>query len=425
MNFNASATKEIVQFARQFSPYYRSLYQHLPESTPDIEQLPITDIDKYWSCAQEDPQNVLTGTFVDGVPLRSGGSTNEPKTTYMTRQELRTTARILGNSWVHSAHLLPGDRVANLMTFGGMYGGYWNAIATLEETPIPIVHLPITGAQPLEVMVAEIQRFQATVLLGPLFTLTRLADYLAGKGLVLGNVRQLVFTGETLFEDIRARWKVAYPNAYACAPSYASVDAGQLGVLICSPSTEEDAIRPVYKVGYPAVILEILADDGTAIKEAGVRGNVVVTQLIRRLQPIIRYPVGDVAEWVDYSAQTLKYCGRASIAVKIATTFLDLPLMKTAVARAINESVTGRFQCIVRREHSQYVLVFRLAIPKPANANQLRDKIDKALGEASPKWKRDREGGAIAPLALEWVNIDELIYHEKSGKLKEIIEARY
>lgn len=311
------------------------------------------------------------------------------------------------------------------MTFGGMYGGYWNAIATLEETPIPIVHLPITGAQPHEVMVAEIQRFQATVIVGPLFTLTRLADYLAGRGLVLENIRQLVFTGETLFEDIRARWKIAYPNAHACAPSYASVDAGQVGVLVCSPSAEEDALRPVYKVGYPAVILEILADDGTVINEAGVRDNVVSTQLIRRLQPIIRYPVGDVAEWVDYDAQTLKYCGRASIAVKIATTFLDLPLMKTTVAREIKESVTGRFQCIVRRENARYVLAFRLAITKPENADQLRDNIDKALGEASPKWKRDQEGGAIAPLRLEWVNIGELIYHEKSGKLKEIVEERY
>lgn len=93
MSFNVPATKEIVQFARQFSPYYRSLYQHLPEATPDIEQLPVTDTEKHWSCAQGNPQNDLTGPFVDGVPLRSGGSTNEPKATYMTRQELRAMTR--------------------------------------------------------------------------------------------------------------------------------------------------------------------------------------------------------------------------------------------------------------------------------------------------------------------------------------------
>ncbi|KAA8648500.1 uncharacterized protein ATNIH1004_004385 [Aspergillus tanneri] len=83
---------------------------------------------------------------------------------------------------------------------------------------------------------------------------------------------------------------------------------------------------------------------------------------------------------------------RASlIAVKIATTFLDLPLIKMTVAGVVGESVTGRIQCIVRRENSKYVLVFRLVIAKPENADD-RDVTDKPLGEASPKWKRDRGG---------------------------------
>ncbi|THC98496.1 hypothetical protein EYZ11_002004 [Aspergillus tanneri] len=69
------------------------------------------------------------------------------------------------------------------------------------------------------------------------------------------------------------------------------------------------------------------------------------------------------------------------------------------VAGVVGESVTGRIQCIVRRENSNL------------------------LGK---RRRSGREiGGATAPLVLEWVNIDQLVYHEKSGKLKAIIEERY
>ncbi|KAI9741599.1 MAG: hypothetical protein M1818_004406 [Claussenomyces sp. TS43310] len=33
--------------------------------------------------------------------------------------------------------------------------------------------------------------------------------------------------------------------------------------------------------------------------ESGVTGHFVITNLTRQLQPAIRYPMGDVAEWVD------------------------------------------------------------------------------------------------------------------------------
>ncbi|EEQ29155.1 hypothetical protein McanMca71_000802 [Microsporum canis] len=416
---------ELIKFARQKSDYYRQLYESLPQDIVNIESLPITDVEDYWRLARSDPKNVLTGPFIDGVPLRSGGSTNEPKTIFSTRDEVTKIAKIEANLRAQTSGILPGDRVANLFTFGGLYGGYWYAIALLQEIPIPLVHLPISGSQPLDKIVEEMEVFEATVILAPVFTIILLAEHLTKKGRSLDNIRVIVFSGESLFEDTRPLWGTAYPNAKIYSSFYGGVDVGPLGVPARTPACFEEAFDPTFKMCFPAVLMEIIAEDGTVIKEPGIRGNVVATTLVRYLQPMIRYPVGDVAEWVDYEARTFKHRGRASIAIKVATTFLDLPLIKKIIAEVLGSSITGRFQCIVRRKEGSAILTFRLAIPKPEHHNQIRDEVEAALSRASPKWRRDRECSAIAPLILEWVDNSGLLYSEKSGKLREIVDERY
>lgn len=38
---------------------------------------------------------------------------------------------------------------------------------------------------------------------------------------------------------------------------------------------------------------------GDLITKEGVRGNVAIINLTRRLMPVIRYPMGDAAEWTE------------------------------------------------------------------------------------------------------------------------------
>ena len=47
----------------------------------------------------------------------------------------------------------------------------------------------------------------------------------------------------------------------------------------------------MYAVNTQDVIMELVTDDGEPITEEGVRGNKVITNLVRRLMPIIRYPM--------------------------------------------------------------------------------------------------------------------------------------
>ena len=65
-------------------------------------------------------------------------------------------------------------------------------------------------------------------------------------------------------------------------------------VLIGFPDsliTDNDDNAIIYAVNTQDVVMELVTDDGEPITEEGVRGNKVTTNLVRRLIPVIRYPM--------------------------------------------------------------------------------------------------------------------------------------
>lgn len=90
-----------------------------------------------------------------------------------------------------------------------------------------------------------------------------------------------------------------FPNAVVRPSEFANMAAGLIGIPV-----GED--KNTFKVLEPLVIVELVRSDGKVIRENGVRGKVVVTHLVRRLQPLVRFPTGDTAEWVDRSSEILR-----------------------------------------------------------------------------------------------------------------------
>jgi len=83
------------------------------------------------------------------------------------------------------------------------------------------------------------------------------------------------------------------------------MSAGLLAIP-AQPFRREDGPNPVYKVLEPLVVVEIVSENGKPITASGVKGNMVVTHLVRRLQPLLRFPVGVTASWVNYGLETFR-----------------------------------------------------------------------------------------------------------------------
>lgn len=420
-----SSIEELIQFVRSHSAFYQSLYQHLPTNVSNLEALPIVNNADYWRSSNAEPSQVMTSPLVDGLVMRSGGSTGEPKTVYMTRHEFHQASQINGVLMADGTGLISGDRIANLSSQGGLYSGFMTYGYAVMNSPLNTVNLPISGKEPLENIVRDITKFKATVIISNVFIATRLAHYLGSNNLVLDSVRLILYTGEAFYKDLRPLYRSAFPNAKIGPLAYASVECKIIAFPAHAPQDQNDDIDPLYRVCSSAVIMEIISDDGSVIREPGIRGTVVVTNLLKRLQPTIRYPVGDVAEWVDYKAGLFRLRGRDHVGLKVGTALLDLPLIRRLVGRVLGEETLDSFQTIVRREKGKNTVVFRIAGPERDNREAIRSQLEDEIVAANPNWARNRDQGFIAPIQIEWVAFKDLVFLETSGKLKEIVEERY
>lgn len=412
----ASTLPALIQFVRENSPYYRDLYAHLPEH-PELADLPIVDHAAYWAANTLRDNRLHTGEHVGGLVFKTGGTTSAPRVSVYTRAEWREMSETFSTG-LSGAGLVDGDRVANLFYAGELYSSFIFTLNTLQDAPVDTVQLPIAGSAPLDFVANTLAEFGATVLAAPPTSLCQLAQHVVDTVGALPLVRIVLFSGEAFYGDQRALIGAAFPNAMVRSIGYASVDGGILGGPVAG---EEDA--RIHRV-FPGRIMEILdIDSGEPIQEPGRPGRVVVTDLVRTLQPVLRYPVGDLAEWVDFADGTFRLLGRSDEGARVGpvTVYLD-DLRSIVEGAAAGQSITG-IQVVLRRKEAKDQLVLRLG-GTVTGEEQLAKAIAARLDEVRPMFADHVAKGLIQPLAVEWAGPNGLTVNPRTGKLVRLIDER-
>ena len=166
----------------------------------------------------------------------------------------------------------------------------WNAIE--HQVYFSTFHLRAENAEAYAAALREHEVVWAT---GYAQSFSRLGRYLLDAGGPRPRLRSVVATSEKLTEADRA----TIEEAFLCGvrEEYSSIENAvfasecELGSLHVSPD---------------AGVVEILRPDGTPTGPGEV-GEVVATGFLRRMQPLIRYRIGDLAAWSDEPCG----CGRA------------------------------------------------------------------------------------------------------------------
>ncbi|SDM84968.1 phenylacetate--CoA ligase family protein [Allokutzneria albata] len=407
---------QLVELVRGSSPFYRELYQDLPDA-PALEDLPVVEHGAYWAANTLQDNRLRTGEQVGGIIFKSGGTTSAPKVSVYTRAEWREMSETFSKGLV-AAGLREGDRVANLFYAGELYSSFIFTLNALQDAPVDTVQLPIAGSATPDFVTSALVEFDATVLTAPPTSLCQLAQHVQDTVGSLPLIRLVLFSGEAFYGDQRELLASAFPNAAVRSIGYASVDGGIIG----APVHGEDDAR-VHQV-YPGRIMEILDEDtGEPITEPGRAGRIVVTDLVRTLQPVLRYPVGDRAEWVDFEARTFRLLGRSGEGARVGpvTLYLD-DLLEIVRHAAGGQGITGG-QVVLRRHEAKDQLVLRLAGDVTDTA-ALSKAIAARLDETRPMFADHVARGLIQPLAVEWVGTAGLTTNPRTGKLVRLIDER-
>jgi phenylacetate-coenzyme A ligase PaaK-like adenylate-forming protein len=413
----AKSLPELVAFARLHSPFYRELYRDVPDAISHVSQLPVIDQAAFWAANTWPDNRLLTGPLTDAGVYKTGGTTGAPKFSPWSRSEHADSVTAFGAGMVQ-AGLKPGHRVANLFCAGELYGGFLYIEHALHNAPVENVRLPVGCQASDEYLASLIADFEVNVLAGAPMRLAAIAEHVIARGRDADSVELLLFAGDLLFDDLRPTLNQAFPRAAVSSLGYASVDAGLVGAPVPG-----DDIR-VHE-SYPNRTLVELVDEvtGEPLTVPGVPGRVVVTNLFRTLMPIIRYPAGDRAEWVDAARQRFRLTGRSGEGARVSTvTVFTEDVRAVLLAADPARHITG-MQLVQRRWDGRDGLVLRLSCAAEPPTDLTGRLID-AVYAARPLYPEQVEAGAIHHLSVQWVRQSELVTNPRTGKLVQVVDER-
>jgi len=174
----------------------------------------------------------------------------------------------------------------------GFRSDNWGYIVSPLFDSGPCVMLNI--ASPLEQQHAWLLREKPAYLISFPSNLLALARYVEQNGLALPAIRQIRTVGETLNPDTRKYIQTVFQSRIA--DIYTCEEAGYLAI--------QCPVEDHYHVQSENVLLEIVDKDGLPC-EPGQPGEVLITSLNNFATPLIRYEVGDIAEFGEPCS-----CGR-------------------------------------------------------------------------------------------------------------------
>ncbi len=417
--------KELALLAKEHSPYYSQLYSNVTDIS-DLASLPIVDQASFWSANTIRNNQVCSGKMSDGIVFKSGGTTGNPKFSIYSRDEWNLFTKIFGEG-IFKTGLSQNDKIANLFYVGELYASFIFIMKSIEEAPLGALQFPISGSTKVPDIVKTVYEFQINVLAGLPTTIMNVAEfYFQNRDSYPDlQVEKILFGGESMYPDQRIRLQEIFPGVNIVSIGYASVDAGLLGYAdqSCGP----DEHRSFGK----ASVLEIVDEDTLEpILEPQKPGKVLITNLIRSLMPIIRYPVGDRAIWTEPASadnpdRKFLILGRSEEAARVGPVSVYYEDMRAFLdALKLDFQITG-FQLLIKHFDLKDALILRIASPERATVSkESADNIAREFGKARVMFAEAIRDNKIHPLLIEWADPSEVEINSRTGKLKRVIDQR-
>jgi phenylacetate-CoA ligase len=418
----AHVLSELLQYVRSRSPFYRELYRNLSPDESDITRVPIIDQESFWRANSNRENRVLTGSLTAGIVFKSGGTTGQPKYSVFTNDEWNRFTDVFGRGMARNG-LEPGEAVANLFYSGQLYASFLFIGKSLEKAGVG-VHVPISGGAPIEEIISFLKQFRIGTLAGVPTTILGLADYVQRKRLLDLAVTKILFGGESMYPDQRETIRRVFPGCRIQSVGYASVDGGEIGYA--DPSCEIDEHRAFDET----TILEIVDEPtGERIDECNRPGRILITNLERRLMPVIRYPVGDRGLWVEPPGtpdRKYRILGRTEEGARIGPMTLYIQDILNVLARFRDMATINNFQIVIDHLDLLDQATLRIAVADPQTIPQaLTDDVVASLYEERHMFPDLLRRRLVHPLRVEWIREEQIIVNHRTGKVQRVIDRRF
>lgn len=410
--------QEIFEHAKKESPFYRELYKNI--NFTKLSDLPILNLEQFW-------KSTIISTPSSGLVFKSGGSSGAPKYSYFTHEEWHTFTTIFGKG-IEEGILEKNDRIANMFYAGDLYASFLfikDSLSAIDPLLKPLTQFPISGAADIHETWKIIAEFDINVLAGVPSQLIKVIDYYSKNRHQFSPIKidRLLFGGESLYPDQEAAFKEIFPHIQCSSIGIASVDGGLLG------KSTRDSPPSYHRVFDHATMIEIVdIDTLEVIHEKGKIGKILLTNLTRKLMPIIRYPAGDLAMWTEDDGtpyRQFKLQGRADECARLGTLSIYFEDTREMIKKLILNTSGLQFQMLLTHFDKKDQLTLLIAGHELINEKSLVDKIALNFGHEKKVYLELVKLNLIHPLEIKIVNYDQLECNERTGKIKRIIDRRH
>jgi phenylacetate-CoA ligase len=298
--------KNLVDYARFQSDYYRDLYHLVPKEFASITELPITNKTECMNhfdgwvtddCIRltdltefvADPGQIgslFMGKYhvavTSGTTGKNGIFLSDPAETKLS-SEINLCSKL---NWIGvkglAALIVRGVRIAAVTAVGEHYGFISGVVYMRSRNPFWADRLQVFSIHdPLAEMVERLNAYQPTLLMGYASMISLLAGEQAAGHLHIAPVLVEVMSEkltEAEFERVASVFKVNPYQMYG--------------------ATEIPFACPRCKFGWyhqntDLVILEPMDEQGRWVKPGELSHSLLITNLVNRTQPMIRYDIGD------------------------------------------------------------------------------------------------------------------------------------
>lgn len=411
--------KEVLNHAYNFSPYYKKLL--INSKLNDLSDVPIINQDEFWK------SEILTSKDPKGIVFKSGGSSGAPKYSYFTHEEWITFTKYFGKG-MSEGILEDGDRVANLFYVGDLYASFLfikDSLQWIDPNIASISQYPIAGNTEFKQILSTMEEFEINVLCGVPSQILKLLEYYDQDRTLFKKLKfkKVLFGGEALYPDQEDALKEIFPSLIISSIGCASVDGGLLGY------SSQDCKNGEHRVFDGATIIEIVDQDTSEIiTEVGKVGKVLLTNLTRKLMPIIRYPAGDLAMWVEDENtpnRKFKLQGRADEAARVGTISVYFEDTRKLITETLNEFSGIQFQMVINHFDNLDQLILKIAGHDLLGSKDLERRILDAFRKDKKVYDQVLEKKLIHPLKIEFLEMGQLEANRRTGKLKRVIDNRF
>lgn len=392
------------------TPFYKEKYKDIKlplKSIQDFQKISPLEKSEMAEVSAHQSDKAFSGDADHCYIFSAGGTTGLKKFVLYSHDEFSKSKELFGKGF-RALGLNKNNIIANLFPSGAFYTAFLAINKGLEETGCRI--LSVTGNLSHEETLDYLKIFKPDTIFGLPSLIIPMAQYAEQKGYDI-TIKNIIYAAEHLTVDAKAYLCKVFNATRISSFGYAAVETGPIGYQ-CSCCKDN----------------EFHVEEEWAYLESDENNDALVTCLEKVLQPVIRYKVGDLIEFVQEPCSCgrlspkFKLLGRSGEKVRISG---YSEIYFEDIEKTVQSTVNDGFILQLSLEPDGIYTSVKLEVEtQKHNDHELNEQLKNNLYDKIPSLKQNKEKNMISKFEVKLVEPDSLPRIVRSGKVRRIIDNR-